>query len=77
MLCEPRVGLTFRSSLDKVSQKQVNMGWILGSKMEIVRVVGVQVVGDIEKMHGICSLQQREGVLGEAIVSIENNGLFN
>lgn len=45
--------------------------------MEIVRVVGVQVVGDIEKMHGICSLQQREGVLGEAIVSIENNGLFN
>ena len=77
MLCEPRVGLTFRSSLDKVSQKQVNMGWILGSKMEIVRVVGVQVVGDIEKMHGIWSLQQREGVLGEAIVSIENNGLFN
>jgi len=45
--------------------------------MEIVRVVGVQVVGDIEKMHGIWSLQQREGVLGEAIVSIENNGLFN
>jgi hypothetical protein len=35
-----------------------SIGRVDGSKMEIVRVVGVQAVGIIEKVQGICSLQQ-------------------